>query len=63
MISVNQIQKSFGKITAVKDVSFTAENGQITGLLGPNGAGKTTTLRVLIHRAQTRQRNRHGGWL
>ncbi len=47
MISVNQIQKSFGKITAVKDVSFTAENGQITGLLGPNGAGKTTTLRVL----------------
>ena len=47
MISVNQIQKSFGKVTAVKDVSFTAENGQITGLLGPNGAGKTTTLRVL----------------
>ena len=47
MISVNHIKKSFGKVTAVKDVSFTAENGQITGLLGPNGAGKTTTLRVL----------------
>lgn len=47
MISVNHISKSFGKVTAVKDVSFTAENGQITGLLGPNGAGKTTTLRVL----------------
>ena len=31
----------------MKDVSFTAEDGQITGLLGPNGAGKTTTLRVL----------------
>ena len=47
MISVSHIKKSFGKITAVKDVSFSAENGQITGLLGPNGAGKTTTLRVL----------------
>lgn len=47
MITVNHIQKRFGKVQAVKDVSFTAENGQITGLLGPNGAGKTTTLRVI----------------
>ena len=36
MISVNHIKKSFGKVTAVKDVSFTAENGQITGLLDPD---------------------------
>ncbi|MBA3532105.1 MAG: ATP-binding cassette domain-containing protein [Ardenticatenales bacterium] len=47
MISVQHIQKSFGTIQAVKDVSFTAPDGQITGLLGPNGAGKTTTLRIL----------------
>ena len=34
-------------VHAVRDVNFTAPNGQITGLLGPNGAGKTTTLRML----------------
>ncbi|MBI4927115.1 MAG: ATP-binding cassette domain-containing protein [Anaerolineae bacterium] len=47
MIEVKQIQKSFGKVQAVKDVSFVAQDGQITGILGPNGAGKTTTLRVI----------------
>jgi sodium transport system ATP-binding protein len=47
VIEVQQIKKTFGKVTAVKDVSFRAEDGQVTGLLGPNGAGKTTTLRVL----------------
>jgi len=47
MIEVQHIQKRFGAITAVEDVSFIAPNGQITGLLGPNGAGKTTTLRIL----------------
>ena len=47
MIIVKNIKKSFGKVEAVKDVSFTAEDGQITGILGPNGAGKTTTLRVI----------------
>lgn len=47
MIIVNDIHKSFGKIRAVRGVSFDAPNGKITGLLGPNGAGKSTTLRVL----------------
>ncbi len=47
MISVSHLRKTFGKVIAVDDVSFRAEDGQITGLLGPNGAGKTTTLRVL----------------
>lgn len=47
MIEVQAIAKSFGKVEAVRDVSFRAEDGQITALLGPNGAGKTTTLRVL----------------
>lgn len=47
MIEVDHLRKTFGKVVAVEDVSFTAEDGRITGLLGPNGAGKTTTLRVL----------------
>ena len=47
MIRVDGLQKSFGDVKAVRDVSFAAENGRITGLLGPNGAGKSTTLRIL----------------
>lgn len=47
MIVVNDIHKSFGKVQAVRGVSFDAPDGKITGLLGPNGAGKSTTLRVL----------------
>ena len=47
MIIVKGIHKSFGKVHAVRGVSFDAPDGKITGLLGPNGAGKSTTLRVL----------------
>lgn len=47
MIVVNDIHKSFGKVRALRGVSFDAPDGKITGLLGPNGAGKSTTLRVL----------------
>lgn len=47
MIKVDGIHKSFGKVHAVRGVSFDAPDGKITGLLGPNGAGKSTTLRVL----------------
>lgn len=47
MIVVNDIHKSFGKVKAVRGVSFDVPDGKITGLLGPNGAGKSTTLRVL----------------
>ena len=47
MIRVEGLAKRFGEIHAVRDVSFTAPDGSITGLLGPNGAGKTTTLRVI----------------
>jgi len=47
MINVKDIHKSFGKVHAVRGVSFDAPDGLITGLLGPNGAGKSTTLRVL----------------
>ncbi len=47
MIEVNNLHKSFGKVAALRGVSFTAADGRITGLLGPNGAGKTTCLRIL----------------
>ena len=47
MIVVEGLQKRFGSVQALQDVSFRASDGRITGLLGHNGAGKSTTLRVL----------------
>ncbi len=47
MIEVKAISKSFGKVEAVKNVTFSAPDQQITALLGANGAGKTTTLRMI----------------
>jgi len=47
MIRVEGLSKKFGKVEAVRGVSFKADDGRITGLLGPNGAGKSTTLRML----------------
>jgi sodium transport system ATP-binding protein len=47
MIKVDGIHKTFGKVKAVRGVSFEAPDGKITGLLGPNGAGKSTTMRIL----------------
>ncbi|OGQ22081.1 MAG: hypothetical protein A3I05_07465 [Deltaproteobacteria bacterium RIFCSPLOWO2_02_FULL_44_10] len=47
MIHVEHLQKSFGSVQAVKDISFDVAKGEVVGLLGPNGAGKTTTMRIL----------------
>ncbi|MGG1662305.1 ABC transporter ATP-binding protein [Brevibacillus sp. NRS-1366] len=47
MIEVKQVSKRFGTITAVDDVSFRVEAGEVYGLLGENGAGKTTTMRMM----------------
>jgi len=47
MIEARDLAKRFGEVEAVRDVSFAAPDGAITGLLGPNGAGKTTTLRMI----------------
>jgi ABC-2 type transport system ATP-binding protein len=48
MITVSSISKSYGRFTAVDDVSFVCWPGSVTGLLGLNGAGRTTTLRILV---------------
>ena len=47
MIEVQHLTKRYGPVTAVDDVSFRVERGEIFGFLGPNGAGKTTTMRIL----------------
>ncbi len=48
MIKVDSLTKTYGKFTAVDDVTFTALPGRVTGFLGPNGAGKSTTMRVMV---------------
>ena len=47
MIEVERIQKSFGNVEAVAELSLNVKAGAVLGLLGPNGAGKTTTVRML----------------
>jgi ABC-2 type transport system ATP-binding protein len=47
MIEVQHLTKRYGRVTAVDDVSFRVEKGEILGFLGPNGAGKTSTMRVI----------------
>jgi ABC-2 type transport system ATP-binding protein len=47
-VTVHDLTKRFGAVTAVSDLSFAVEPGQVTGFLGPNGSGKTTTLRIIL---------------
>jgi ABC-2 type transport system ATP-binding protein len=48
MIEIRDLTKTYGRVAAVRDVSFTATPGRVTGLLGLNGSGKSTTLRILL---------------
>jgi ABC-2 type transport system ATP-binding protein len=48
IVAVEALDKRFGTVKAVDQLSFTVERGQVCGLLGPNGAGKTTALRILM---------------
>jgi ABC-2 type transport system ATP-binding protein len=47
-IEFDGLSKSFGRVQAVHDLSFSVQFGRVTGFLGPNGAGKSTTLRTLL---------------
>ena len=49
ILTINNLTKKFGPITAVKDLSFTIEKGNVYGILGPNGSGKSTTLGVVLN--------------
>lgn len=46
-IEVHNVSKSYGKVKALDDVSFTVEKGEVFGLIGPDGAGKTSMFRIL----------------
>jgi ABC-2 type transport system ATP-binding protein len=47
MIEINHLSKRYGALTAVDDISFNVEPGQVLGFLGPNGAGKSTTMKMI----------------
>ena len=46
-IRVENLTRTYGKVTAIRNVNFTVNRGEIVGFLGPNGAGKSTTMRIL----------------
>lgn len=48
VLDVQQIQKNFGKVQALRNVTFQVNRGEVFGFIGPNGAGKTTTIRVIL---------------
>ena len=47
LLTLNDVSKSFGPVTAVDGASFSVDRGQVVGFLGPNGAGKSTTMRMI----------------
>ncbi|MCW8980040.1 MAG: ABC transporter ATP-binding protein [Altibacter sp.] len=49
ILTINNLTKRFGPITAVDDLSFTIEKGNVYGILGPNGSGKSTTLGIVLN--------------
>jgi ABC-type multidrug transport system ATPase subunit len=49
VLEINHLTKKFGRLTAVNDLSFSVEKGNVYGLLGPNGSGKSTTLGMILN--------------
>lgn len=47
LIEVSHVSKSYGKVQALRDVSFSVKQGELFGLIGPDGAGKSTLFRIL----------------
>ncbi len=62
MLTASSLNKSYGTLKAVQDVSLSVASGQIVGLLGPNGAGKSTTVAMLCGHHDTRCRHGDGRW-
>nr|WP_318238867.1 ABC transporter ATP-binding protein [Paucilactobacillus wasatchensis] len=48
IVEINHLQKKFGKVQALEDITFDVRKGEVFGFIGPNGAGKSTTIRVLL---------------
>src|SRR5690606_32820556 len=48
IVIVRGLQKSFGRVKALQDVTFSVGEGEVVGFIGPNGAGKSTTIRILL---------------
>ena len=63
MIRVQNLVKTFGDFTAVKDISFDVAQGEIFAFLGPNGAGKTTTIKMLTTLLRPTSGNDRAGWV
>ncbi|MDX1604503.1 MAG: ATP-binding cassette domain-containing protein, partial [Salinimicrobium sediminis] len=49
ILRLNNLTKKYGPVTAVKDLSFSIEKGNVYGILGPNGSGKSTTLGIVLN--------------
>lgn len=48
VLGLSHVQKNFGKLQALKDITFSLNEGEVMGFIGPNGAGKSTTIRILL---------------
>ncbi|MFI1770800.1 ABC transporter ATP-binding protein [Thalassobellus citreus] len=59
ILTINNLTKKFGYLTAVKDLSFTIKKGNVYGILGPNGSGKSTTLGMVLNVVNKTEGNFH----